>query len=612
MRPGAGSIRECCERLSEETKRVWTADEYKRKLFNDFLFFKSELWFDRGLDLVAPLSEVELEIAQWACYGPRLRQIIGFRGIGKTYDAATLAAYRGRRDRNRRMAVYAKSLDKVKETAALIRAWLDAVWFLKDLAPTRDSRDKVIAFDFAGAKEDRAHSVSVLGIGGMLEGGRAHSIIPDDIETKSNTTTLEARESLARITAEFVNILYPDIPHERGGPIDPTEIVVLGTYKHEESVYLKLEKRGYVIRSFPLVYPSPNDKVRGLAACLAGNLATNPALADTPTVPLRFPESEVAIRRASGRLEFSLEFKLICDLALSDRYPLKLADLIVMPLHRDKGPISVAWGQNDHNGSTALSDPPCLGFDSDRLYRPIAVDPQWEPYNGTKCWFDPSGRGADRNAGAAVAMLNGYLFWKGRLSLKGGSSTDEMAQMVLFARQHNCREIYIESNADTLDTYRQLFEPVLRSHFLEPGEDPLFPQGWKATLIMGGDDSAITHSTGQKELRIIEVLEPIMSTHRLICDPACLRPDPENDEHQHVQYQISRITKDRGALKEDGELDALAGCCRAWNFGLRLDPAKAAAKKRQAQLDEQGRRLHALTQSMANAPKNDNFIHRRR
>lgn len=611
MRPGAGSIRECCERLSEETKRAWTADEYKRKLFNDFGFFKQELWFDRSLDLVAPLSEVEMEIADWAANGPRLRLIIGFRGIGKTYDASSLVCFRGRRDRHRRMAIYAKSIDKVKETAALIRSWLDVVWFLKDLAPDRNSRDKVVAFDFSGAKEDRAHSVSVLGIGGMLEGGRAHSIFPDDIETKSNTTTVEARESLAKITAEFVNILYPDIPRERGGPIDPTEIVGLGTYKHEESVYFKLQDRGYAIKSFPIVYPVPGRRVVNLATCLARNLIDKPALADTPTVPLRFPEPEVAIRRASGRQEFDMEFGLYADLSASNRYPLRLNDLVVMPLHRDKAPISIGWGERDHNGSTALQDPPCTGFSDSRLHRPIFIDQQWAPYIGTKVWIDPAGRGSDRAAAWAVSALNGYLFAKGRLSRAGGSSEDDMLAFILFARLHAATEIAIESNADTLDTYRPTFEAVLRRCFLQPGQDQLHPAGWKCKLTMGGADSHITHSTGQKELRMIGALEPITSTHRLIIDPNCLRAEPDAEEYQTIQYQFSRITKDRGCLKEDGLLDALAGACKLWNYSLALDPAKAADRKRQDLLEEQRRQLHALTSHDLIKPP-PNFIKRRR
>ncbi len=612
MRDGTGSLKACIERLSELEKRTWTAAEYRKKLVTDIRFFKTELWYDRSLDLVAPLSEVELDIADFAANGPRLRLIIGFRGIGKTYDASSLICYRGRRDRHRRMAIYSKSLDKVKETAGLVRSWLDVVWFLQDLAPTGNSRDKVTAFDFAGAKEDRAHSVSVLGMGGQLEGGRAHTIIPDDIETKSNTTTVESREELARLTGEFTNILYPDIPHDKGGPIDPTEICGLGTYKHEESVYTKLANRehGYTIRSYPLVYPSPGDKVRGLSPVLAANLARNPDLADQPTVPLRFGPAEVALKRSAGKHEFDLEFKLICDLSTSNRYPLRLSDFIILSLHRDKAPISIGWGERDHNGSTAInsSDLPCLGFTGDRLHRPIFIDQQWSDYNGTKVWIDPAGRGQDQTAAAAVSHGNALLYWKGILGLAGGSSVEDMTALVLFCRKHNARDIYIESNADTLDTYRQLFEPVLRRHFLNPGEDPAFPNGWKASLC---NDTKITHSTNQKELRIIGTLEPLLSTHRLVADPECLRPVPGEEEFQSVQYQLSRITRDRKCLKEDGKLDALAGCCSVWNYTLAGDPEHQAEKKRAAYLEEQGRRLRQLT-SMGNPPPSPSFINRRR
>lgn len=86
----------------------------------------------------------------------------------------------------------------------------------------------------------------------------------------------------------------------------------------------------------------------------------------------------------------------------------------------------------------------------------------------------------------------------------------------------------------------------------------------------------------QKELRIIQDLEPVMNTHRLVVNKSILEDELkelERDDKNLVKllfYQLTRITKDRGCLKHDDRLDALAGAVRYWMNSMSRDSEEAA------------------------------------
>jgi 2,4-dienoyl-CoA reductase-like NADH-dependent reductase (Old Yellow Enzyme family) len=73
----------------------------------------------------------------------------------------------------------------------------------------------------------------------------------------------------------------------------------------------------------------------------------------------------------------------------------------------------------------------------------------------------------------------------------------------------------------------------------------------------------------QKEARIIDTLEPVMSLHRLVVDERVARD-------QDAMYQLTHITKDRGSLAHDDRIDALAGAVAHFTTALALDTNSAA------------------------------------
>ncbi len=91
-------------------------------------------------------------------------------------------------------------------------------------------------------------------------------------------------------------------------------------------------------------------------------------------------------------------------------------------------------------------------------------------------------------------------------------------------------------------------------------------------------------SRAQKEQRIIDTLEPVMNQHRLVVCSSVIEADyrstedyPGEDINRYrLFFQLTRVTRDRGALSHDDRLDALAGAVNYWSRQLARDTARAA------------------------------------
>lgn len=124
----------------------------------------------------------------------------------------------------------------------------------------------------------------------------------------------------------------------------------------------------------------------------------------------------------------------------------------------------------------------------------------------------------------------------------GGYSEPVLNKLATIARDYKVQEVIIEANwGDGM--YTRLFEPVLKKVYPNCGVTEV-------------------KSTGQKELRIIDTLEPVLGNHKLCTTPECIQKDfnsvPEGDFKYSFFYQLTRITHDRGALIHDDRLDAVA------------------------------------------------------
>jgi hypothetical protein len=99
----------------------------------------------------------------------------------------------------------------------------------------------------------------------------------------------------------------------------------------------------------------------------------------------------------------------------------------------------------------------------------------------------------------------------------------------------------------------------------------------------------VRHNT-QKEVRIIDTLEPVLNQHRLIVHPDVIQNDlkqANKDPHFSLFWQMTRITRERGALKHDDALDAFAMGVRYWVEHMAQDNQEQQRKREDRLLDEE-------------------------
>ena len=80
----------------------------------------------------------------------------------------------------------------------------------------------------------------------------------------------------------------------------------------------------------------------------------------------------------------------------------------------------------------------------------------------------------------------------------------------------------------------------------------------------------VRHSK-QKELRIIDTLEPVMNQHRLVVSQEIIKEDFKLEPDHQLFKQMTRITKDKGAIKHDDTIDALSIAVAYWTERMDRD-----------------------------------------
>jgi hypothetical protein len=410
------------------------------------------------------------------------------------------------------------------------------------------------------APASHAPSVVSKGISSQITGSRADLIVADDVESLNNSATQLMRDKLSESIKEFDAVLKP------GG-----EIVVLGTPQTESSLYSVLPERGFTPRIWPSRYP--NDKqLKGYGDWLAPTIkeSITDEIVGQPTDPQRFDAEDLMEREASyGRTGFALQFMLDSSLSDMDRYPLKLADLVVMSLNPRQGPEKPVWAASADN---MINDLPNVGLPGDRFYGPLTLGGEpWVDYTGSVMAIDPSGRGQDETSYAVVKILNGFLFVTDAGGLPGGYSEDTLKRLSMIAKEQEVNLVLIEANFGD-GMFTQLLKPVLNKIYKVSIEE-------------------VKHSI-QKERRIIDTLEPPMTSHRLVIDRRVVEKDYESTRHlppekalrYQLMYQMSRITRQKGALAHDDRLDVLAMAVSYWTEQMAQDADKAIENRKEESL----------------------------
>jgi hypothetical protein len=151
-------------------------------------------------------------------------------------------------------------------------------------------------------------------------------------------------------------------------------------------------------------------------------------------------------------------------------------------------------------------------------------------------------------------------------AVKGGYAPEDLCKLVEAAKLAECKEVFMENNYGNGAHVAAI--------------KPYFERDWPVTL-------EAVQETGQKELRIIDVIEPVMSTHRLIVRPEVVRKDMESIQHYPEKsrlsfslfHQMANITREKDCLGHDDRLDALAGAIRQIVEGLDYDQMKVVMRR---------------------------------
>ena len=505
----------------------------EQELHADFRIFLTAVW--THLNLPVP-TRAQLCIAEYLQHGPKRLQIQAFRGVGKSWITAAFVLWTLFNDPNEKIMVVSASKDRADSFSIFCQRLILEVPWLSHLRPKNDDqRWSRISFDVGPAAPHQAPSVKSVGITGQLTGSRADLMVLDDVEVPNNSMTELQREKLLQLVTECESILTPK---------RDSRIMFLGTPQTTFTVYNKLRERSYRPFVWPARYPRKIAMYDGLLAPqLVEDLDKKEDLTWQPT-DTRFKEEDLLQRESSmGRSNFMLQFMLDTSLSDAEKFPLKFADLIVNSVNPTHAPENIIWCSDPNN---IVKDLPCVGLPGDYFYKPMAIQGEWLEYSETICSVDPSGRGADETVATFLSQLNGLIYVHEMYASKDGYSDKTLLQILRRCRKYDASTLLIESNFGD-----GIVSELFRKHC----------QTTKTNINIEE-----TRANVRKEDRIIDSLEPVFNQHRLIIDPKVIQWDyasnaneaTENRFQYMLGYQISRMCREKGAVRHDDRIDSLA------------------------------------------------------
>jgi hypothetical protein len=262
------------------------------------------------------------------------------------------------------------------------------------------------------------------------------------------------------------------------------------------------------------------------------------------TDPDRFDDPDLIDREASmGRSNFMLQFMLDTSLSDAEKFPLKMADLIVTSVNPREAPDAIVWCSDPSN---VIKELPTVGLPGDYFYKPMQLQGEWGDYTETICSVDPSGRGSDETAAAYISQKNGFLYLHEMRAYRDGYSDTTLLDILRGCKKYNVSTLVIETNFGD-----GIVSELFKKHLQQTKQNILVDE---------------VRANVRKEDRIIDALEPVLNQHRLIVDRGVIDWDynsnkdaaPEERLLYMLFYQMSRMCREKGAVKHDDRLDCLA------------------------------------------------------
>jgi hypothetical protein len=501
-------------------------------LQGDFKVFLQALWAQ--LDLPEP-TRAQYAIADYLQHGPKRLQIQAFRGVGKSWITGAFVLWTLFNNPEKKIMIISASKERADNMSIFLQKLIIETPWLKHLQPkSDDARWSRISFD-VNCSPSQAPSVKSVGITGQLTGSRADLMILDDVEVPGNSMTEMMREKLLQLCTEAESILTPK---------DDSRIMYLGTPQTTFTIYRKLAERNYRPFVWPARVPRKFANYEGL---IAPQLQEDVDMGAEPwsvTDPDRFSHEDLLEREAAmGRSNFMLQFMLDTSLSDAEKFPLKMADLIVTSINPKSAPDDIIWCSDPRN---VIKELPTVGLPGDYFYGPMQIQGEWGPYQETICSVDPSGRGTDETAAAYISQRNGYLYLHEVRAYRDGYSDNTLLDILKGCKKFNVTKLVVETNFGD-----GLVAELFKKHLQQTNQ---------------GIDVEEVRANVRKEERIIDALEPILNQHRLVVDRNVIDWDynsnkddaPEKRLLYMLFYQMSRMCREKGAVRHDDRLDCLA------------------------------------------------------
>lgn len=546
----------------EAALQRWRKLELLQETYPAFVPFLQDCMEELGFST----TEIQEDIATFLEFGPQYLMVMAQRGEAKTTITACFAVWCLIHNPAERILVFSAGETQASEVSTLIIRLIMSMPELECMRPDPQNGDRtsVEHFDVHYTLKgiDKSPSVACVGVTGNLQGKRAGILIADDVESMKNSRTAPMRELLLNITKDFTSIC------------DTGRIIYLGTPQSNDSVYNSLPARGFTVRIWPGRYPTPDQLEHygeHLAPIVARRLKADPSLGTgggalgdqgQSVDPQRYSELQLQQKELDqGPAMFQLQFMLNTALMDKGRHPLRPQDLVLLHGVGHERPLAVLRSLTGAVRDFSIGD---FNYKVSLAHK---VSEETGKVAGPIMYIDPAGGGAnaDETAYAVTAFLNGtvhLLSWGG---VPGGYRPETMESLAAVAKRHRVTLVIIEKNFG-YGAFREVFTPVLS-------------RVWGSAGIQ--DD--MVH--GQKELRIIGTLEPVMARGALVIAEEALQEDiktlPGGNKLYSGVFQLAKITRARDALVHDDRVDALEGAVRHWQAQIAQDQEKRVAAIRE-------------------------------
>lgn len=543
----------------------WEQLQYLQVYYSDFRDF----YRDASVELLGfEPTDMQFDIADFLQSGPRFSMIQAQRGEAKTTITGCYAVWRLIHDPGEIVLIISAGGKMSKQVANWVISIINGMEALVCLVPDKNhhtTRTSIEEYDIHHHLKgtNKSASVSTLGVTSNMQGYRASLLIADDVESSKNAYTELMREQLKQKTLDFTSI-------NRTG-----KIVYLGTPQTTDSIYNCLPSRGYTVRVWTGRFPTEEEiKNYGdtLAPFIVERLKADPELGSgggvllnrgQPADPGMMDEEELCNKELDqGPAYFNLQYMLDTELSDADRFPLKSTDLLMWPLDRQEAPVKVVWGTIPE---TRCKVPP--GWPEKlNLFRALNVSSDMEPYQYKVLAIDPAGESKKNNDETGYAVLyvsNGMYFLMDCGGIKNVTREEGKKKLANLIYEWDISTVIVERNFSA-GMFTNFVQGVIAENDLRAGVEEVW-------------------STGQKELRIIDALDPVIASHRLVVNLQLIEKDIKTVQQYPIDirnsymffWQLSRLTRDKQALRHDDRLESLAIAVKYCKDVIAVDTKRA-------------------------------------